>query len=360
MPQFILLVVATLGGFAATWAVRLVALRLRILSYPNKVVRDIRPPVPYLGGLGVLIGALVALALVGRDEPIRLTVIAGFVAFIILGLIDDLVELRWWTKLTGQFGIAIIATIAGFLRGHPGMYWRLTGYTPLDAIISCVWLVTLVNAVNLIDVSDGLAASVCAVDLLCWGLFAQSASSSTYLAVAGACLGFLWWNRAPARIYLGDCGSQALGFLLGVAALDGFLYLPGSQLRILTPLLSVGVPLFELVFLVVVRVRKGLPWWKGSPDHFALRLQHAGLTKSQIAFLAAWASFGLWISGMIVARVTMRNGILYLVFLVIGLAISWRLLLAYEVRVAIHPVESLIPRESELHEPKRRSKVVVI
>ena len=353
-----MLLVAALGGFAATWAVRRLAIHLGVLSYPNKVVRDNRPPVPYLGGLGVLFGALVALALVGRGDPIRLTVIAGFVAFIILGLIDDLVELRWWTKLAGQFGIAIVATVAGFLRGHPGMYWRLTGYTPLDAVISCVWLVTLVNAVNLIDVSDGLAASVCAVDLLCWGLFAQSASSSTYLAVAGACLGFLWWNRPPARIYLGDCGSQALGFLLGVAALDGFLYLPGSELRILTPILSAGVPLFELVFLIVVRLRKGVPWWKGSPDHFALRLQQAGLTKSQVAFLAAWASFGLWISGMIFARATTRNEMLYLLFLVGAMGIGWRMLLAYEVRVAIHPVEQITPRDSEADEQKRRRKVV--
>lgn len=350
-----LLIVAIIGGFAATWGVRRLAIHLGILSYPNNIVREIRAPVPYLGGLGVLLGALVALALAGRGDPIRLTVIAGFVAFILLGLLDDLVELRWWTKLAGQFAIASVATVAGFLRGHPGMYWRITGSTPLDAVVSCLWLVTVVNAVNLIDVSDGLAASVCAVNLLCWGLFAQSASSSTYLAVAGACLGFLWWNKPPARIYLGDCGSQALGFLLGVAALDGFLYLHGSALRILTPILCTGVPLFELVFLVVVRARKGLPWWRGSPDHFALRLQTAGLTKLQIAFLAAWASFGLWISGMIIARARTQNELLYLLFVIVGLGICWRLLLVWEVTIAKHPSVTQMPLDSELREAALRN-----
>jgi UDP-GlcNAc:undecaprenyl-phosphate GlcNAc-1-phosphate transferase len=352
MGQMNLLIAAVFGGFVGTWAIRRLALRLGILSFPNNVVHEIRPPVPYLGGIGVLLGALVALLLVGRSEPIRLTVIAGFVAFILLGLLDDLVELRWWTKLAGQFAIAGVATVAGFLRGHPGMYWRITGWTPLDAVASCVWLVTVVNAVNLIDVSDGLAASVCAINLLCWGLFAQSASSSTYLAVAGACLGFLWWNKPPARIYLGDCGSQALGFLLGVAALDGFLYLPGSELRILTPILCTGVPLFELVFLVVVRVRKGLPWWRGSPDHFALRLQLAGLKKSQISFLAAWAAFGLWVSGMILARATTRNELLYLLFLLVGLGICWKGLLVWEVKIAKLPPATQVPLDSELREAR--------
>jgi UDP-GlcNAc:undecaprenyl-phosphate GlcNAc-1-phosphate transferase len=354
MAQIRLLIIAIFGGFVGTWAVRRLALRLGFLSYPNNVVRDIRPPVPYLGGMGVLLGAFVALILAGTGDPIRLTVVAGFIAFISFGLLDDLVELRWWTKLAGQFAIAGAVTVAGFLRGHPGVYWRITGFAPLDAAISCLWLITVVNAVNLIDVSDGLAAAVCVVNLLCWGLFAQSASSSTYLAVAGACLGFLWWNKPPARIYLGDCGSQALGFVLGVAALDGFLYLHGSQLRILTPILCTGVPLFELLFLVVVRIRKGIPWWRGSPDHFALRLQQAGLSKSQIALLAGWASFGLWISGMIIARETARNELLYLLFLIVGLGICWRLLLVWEVRIAKHPSVSEMPLDSEVREAARR------
>jgi UDP-GlcNAc:undecaprenyl-phosphate/decaprenyl-phosphate GlcNAc-1-phosphate transferase len=342
-----LLIAAVFCGFLGTWAVRRVAIRLGVLSYPNQVVREIRPPVPYLGGIGVLLGASVALILFGRGEPIRLTVFAGFVAFILLGLIDDLVEMRWWTKLSAQFAIAGVATVAGFLRGHPGMYWQITGWTPLDAVVSCVWLVTVVNAVNLIDVSDGLAASICAVVLMCWGLFAESASSSTYLAVAGACLGFLWWNWPSARIYLGDCGSQALGFLLGVAALDGFLYLPASKLRILVPILCTGVPLFELIFLTVVRIRKGLPWWRGSPDHFALRLQQAGLKKSQIALLAAWAAFGLWVSGMMIARATTPNGVLYLVFLLVGMGICWKTLLTWEVKISKHVPVVKMPLSSE-------------
>jgi len=355
MAQIRLLLIAAFGGFAGTWAVRRLALRVGFLSYANNVVRDNRPPVPYLGGVGVLLGAFIALILAGSGEPIRLTVVAGFFAFISLGLLDDLVELRWWTKLAGQFAIAGAVTVAGLLRGHPGVYWRITGSAPLDAAVSCLWLVTVVNAVNLVDVSDGLAASVCAVNLLCWGLFAQSASSSTYLAVAGACLGFLWWNKPPARIYLGDSGSQALGFVLGVAALDGFLYLHGSELRILTPALCTGVPLFELVFLVAVRFRKGIPWWRGSPDHFALRLQLAGLTKLQIALLASWASFGLWISGMIIARERARNELLYLVFLIVGLGICWRLLLVWEVRIGKHPSVSQMPLESEVRESVHRT-----
>jgi hypothetical protein len=89
-------------------------------------------------------------------------------------------------------------------------------------------------------------------------------------------------------------GAQALGFLMGFAALDYFVSQPCSGTRFVTPILGTAVPLFELVFITVVRVRKGLPWWKGSPDHFALRLQRAGLSKSMIDLLAAGLIGLLW------------------------------------------------------------------
>jgi UDP-GlcNAc:undecaprenyl-phosphate GlcNAc-1-phosphate transferase len=123
----------------------------------------------------------------------------------------------------------------------------------------------------------------------------------------------------------------ALGFLMGVAALDGFVALPNTTFRVVIPILCTAVPLFELVFITSVRARKGLPWWKGSPDHFALRLQRAGLSKSLIDILATGLSVALWFCGMALARMPGLSGLLFLVSMLTGLAVCWRLLLLWEV-----------------------------
>jgi UDP-GlcNAc:undecaprenyl-phosphate GlcNAc-1-phosphate transferase len=193
-----------------------------------------------------------------------------------------------------------------------------------------LWLVAVANALNFLDVCDGLAASIAFINLLCWGWFVQSSSSVIYLAVAGACVGFLWWNKPPARIYLGDCGSLSLGFLLAVAALQGALVLPPTRIRPFTPILFTAVPLFELAFITTVRLQKGLPWWRGSPDHFSLRLQQAGWKKYQIDLGAVCASAAMWASGWIIGSAPPHYAVLLLALLVTLAGICWRILLQWE------------------------------
>ncbi|HZD32086.1 MAG TPA: hypothetical protein VE779_10550, partial [Candidatus Angelobacter sp.] len=106
---------------------------------------------------------------------------------------------------------------------------------------------------------------------------------------------------------------------------------PGSGVRVLAPILCTGVPLFELLFITVARIRKGMPWWKGSPDHFALRLQHAGLRKASIDLLAAGLTAVLWVSGAAMARLSALPALLLLAVVLTGMAVCWRLLLSWEV-----------------------------
>lgn len=326
-----LFVGAAFAGLVATWAMRVIALNFGIVNHPNPIVQDHRTPVPYLGGLGVLLGAAFPLLFTHGFRQNWLPVVCGLVGFGLVGLVDDLTPLPPSTKFASQLLVALSVVAITFFSHYPGINWPTGGWMWLGILGPCMWLVAVVNAVNFIDVCDGLAASVAAATLLCWGWFALSELSPIYIAVGGASVGFLWWNKPRARIYLGDCGAQALGFLMGSAALDHFVSQPANWTRFVTPILCTAVPLFELIFITVVRVRKGLSWWKGSPDHFALRLQRAGLSKSMIDLLAAGLSVALWFCGAMLARTSWIPALLLLAVLLTGFGICWRLLLVWEV-----------------------------
>jgi UDP-GlcNAc:undecaprenyl-phosphate GlcNAc-1-phosphate transferase len=282
---------ALAGGFGGTFVARAVARRLGIMNAPNPLVPQHVRPVAYLGGVGVALGVgagFAAAAALGRPVPLGYVVPA--LLYLVLGLVDDL---RILTP-AAKFGLqSLIAALAVGL----GVRAPLTGIAMLDAGISWLWIVTVVNAFNLTDVCDGLVASLSAVMFAALGLLDPAQAGIAWIVAASA-LGFLAWNRPPASIFLGDSGSHLLGFLAGALALSAprgdvppvLLWLAGGMI--------LGVPLFEVLFVSLVRMRKGLPWWRGSSDHFSLRLQAAGLSRARTdgvacAVAAAWAAGGL-------------------------------------------------------------------
>lgn len=284
--------VAIAGGFVGTVMARALALRVGFVNAPNPLVHQHKQPIAYLGGVGLALGILSgigALGMLGENFPWTTMLPASLC--LALGVADDRWVLKPATKFGPQAGIAALAVATG-IRGD------LTGIATLDAAVSWFWLVTLINAFNLTDVCDGLLASLSVV--MFSALAIQGAGGGDLaLVTAGACLGFLALNRPPATIFLGDAGSHLLGFLAGaftLAAASG--HAAGPLRAVGAQALVVGVPLFELAFLTAVRVHKGLAWWKGSPDHFSLRLQAAGLSRAQTdlvacCFAGAWGGCGL-------------------------------------------------------------------
>jgi UDP-GlcNAc:undecaprenyl-phosphate GlcNAc-1-phosphate transferase len=285
------LVVALAGGFAGTFLARAFARRFGIMNAPNPIVPQHVRPVAYLGGVGVAIGVAAGFAtLAWLGRPVALGFVLPAFLFLVLGLVDDLRLLSPAMKFGWQSLIAALAVAMGVRAS-------LTGIALLDDGMSWLWIVAVVNAFNLTDVCDGLVASISVVMFTALALLDPSHAGVAGLVAASA-LGFLAWNRPPASIFLGDSGSHLLGFL--AAALT--LAVPRD---LGLPLLTwcacgwiLGVPLFEGSFLTLVRSRKGLPWWKGSPDHFSLRLQAAGLSRVRTdlvacAVAAAWAASGV-------------------------------------------------------------------
>ena len=279
---------AVLAAFI-TPRVREAAIRFGIVDRPDGRLKTQAEPVPYLGGLAICLSFLLALALTfDFSEEVLGLLLAGSIV-VILGLVDDLGQLTPWTKLAGQL-VAVLVLIKS------GIYIKLTFLPfPVAIALSVLWLLAVTNAFNLIDIMDGLSAGtamVAAVTLLVVAELGGGSTAATLLAgLAGACLGFLRWNFAPARIYMGDTGSMFLGLLLGALAIDNA-YTQNNHLGALAPALILGVPLFDMLFVMYIRRRRGLPVMLGSPDHVALRLRKWRLSTRQTV-LASYAATAL-------------------------------------------------------------------
>lgn len=287
MSALLLFAIAAAAGAAGTLAARALAVRVGMVVATNPIVPQHTRPVALLGGVGVAVGFAAALVAGGwggvPGVPLP-AMILGAAAFLAIGVRDDAKPLSPGAKLALQSLAAAACAAAGI--GLP-----FTGVTPLDAALSALWMVVAVNAVNLTDVCDGLVGGVMAVSFAILGAARPELREPAW-AAAGACAGFLAFNRPPASVFLGDAGSHLLGFLLAALAMGAARGQPAEPAAAEMALWA-GVPLFELAFLVAVRTRKGLPWWRGSPDHFALRLQAAGLGRLGTDAVACCAAAAL-------------------------------------------------------------------
>jgi UDP-GlcNAc:undecaprenyl-phosphate GlcNAc-1-phosphate transferase len=166
----------------------------------------------------------------------------------------------------------------------------------LDLLLTVVWMVGIINAFNIIDVMDGLAAGVGLIACI-WIFVVAILNHDTLVAMmvvalAGSLLGFLRYNFHPASIYLGDAGSLFIGLMLGAMTMIGQ-YTVVHRVGLFTPLLILGVAVFDTVLVMYVRWLRGIPVFLGSPDHFSLRLRHWRLSVPQVAVFSYVAAFML-------------------------------------------------------------------
>ena len=177
-----------------------------------------------------------------------------------------------------------------------GLRAPLTGLPSIDAGLTVFWIVAVVNALNFMDVCDGLVAGTSVIFLFGAGLIVGGVP--VWWAFSGAAAGFLLYNRPRASIFLGDAGSHFFGFLAAAVGIQ-IVQSQGNWPGLLSLGLLLVLPLFELVYVTGVRVANGDPIWKGSGDHVALRLQHAGLS--------SWKTIGLmWSLGLVGAVAATR------------------------------------------------------
>jgi UDP-GlcNAc:undecaprenyl-phosphate GlcNAc-1-phosphate transferase len=215
----------------------------------------------------------------------ELGLILGLATLIMaMGLIDDRFRLPWQLRLGVQLGLATVLAASGV---RLTLFWPFT-HPVVGGTLSVLWIVALTNAFNMLDNMDGLAASVALIAAVLFAA-AQAAVGSLFVpavlfVLAGALGGFLIHNRFPARLFMGDAGSNFIGFLLGALTIAGTYYRsrpPYSPYGVLAPLLVMAVPLYDMTSVVLIRLRAGRSPFLGDRNHFSHRLVERGLTPKQ-------------------------------------------------------------------------------
>ena len=263
-----------------------VAHKLNVLDIPDGNLKRHHSPTPYLGGLALYVGFIVSLALTFPFENKLFLFLVGSTLLLFVGLIDDIIAMKPYQKFFGQ----LIATFC-FLKG--GLYLKeaffTAGATFLNSliwlVISAGWILSVINAFNLVDVMDGLATSLAimaSISFLVIASFLQCYAVALMLAsFLGALLAFWLFNKPKAVMYLGDAGSLFIG---GLVATIPFMIPWGTYTPFgyLAPVIILLIPLLEVGTLILVRTYKGIPFYQGSPDHFSIYLQHKGWSKEFI------------------------------------------------------------------------------
>jgi UDP-GlcNAc:undecaprenyl-phosphate/decaprenyl-phosphate GlcNAc-1-phosphate transferase len=277
---------AFVGTLALTPLVRALARRWGMVARP-KADRWHKKPTALLGGVAIFVAlAAVELALVPLTP--QALVVLGAAAFLFLvGLVDDVLNLKPYQKLSGQLVGAMPVIYSGLV-----LPW--TGSPAVNTAVTVLWLVGITNAVNLLDNMDGLSAGVALIAATFLGAnFAangQATDALTMAVFAAALLGFLVYNSHPATIFMGDCGSLFIGFFLAGSAL---LHPVGGRSRSLLPVVAVPVlilfiPIFDTVFVTLLRKLAGRPASQGGRDHTSHRLVALGLSERR----AVWMLYG--------------------------------------------------------------------
>lgn len=250
---------------------------LRLVDVPDERKNHPRPT-PKVGGLAIYT-AVVALtgsqiALYGLPPTISLyLLLGGGLIVVVLGLADDLYNLSWKLRLLVQVAVAVV-TLALWPNPMP---------LPLR-LVGVVWVVGMINAFNMLDNMDALspgtallaATGVATVFLLRLGAWGVWHPAFVYLLLAWALVGFLWFNRPPARAFLGDAGSTFLGFVLGVGSLDALAVADGV-LPWFAPIALLGVPCYDMTSVVLLRLRQGRSPFHADRQHLSHRLVRLGL-----------------------------------------------------------------------------------
>ena len=269
---------------------------LGVVDHPGERRRIHRRPVPLLGGLALLLALVVpALAFLELNDPYRGIVIGAVIATGV-GLLDDLVGLRWWIKLAGQVTAAGVAV--GFGITLDRFTFPIIGIHDLPewaAIATAlVWIVALMNMVNFLDGMDGLAAGIGGIAGSTFAVIALSLGKPQAAVVsaiiAGACFGFLRSNFYPARLFMGDSGAMLLGFVLAAVSIQGLLK-TAATVALFVPLITLAIPIIDTSFVVAKRLKYGHPIYQADRWHLHHRFDSIGFSQRRaVVYLWAWCA----------------------------------------------------------------------
>lgn len=245
--------------------------------------------IPLLGGLVITIAFTIPTVLLSISDPVYLALLAGLAVILITGLVDDIRHLNPYLKFAGE----ILASLAFLLLADVSItsFGDLVGTGPLttgryDIAVSVFCMVGVMNAINMIDGLDGLASGICLIGALFLAWFAFLSGQVLYLgllmALAGSLLGFLYYNRYPARIFMGDTGSLVLGYLLSALCIVLVQPVEGNVLVLpVSMAIVMGLPIVDAMLVMGWRILRGKNPFNTDKTHMHDRLLRLGFNHPQ-------------------------------------------------------------------------------
>jgi UDP-GlcNAc:undecaprenyl-phosphate GlcNAc-1-phosphate transferase len=288
---FLLFLVSYLLVGALTPLMRNIAILTDVVDRPNSSHKSHKKPVPYLGGIAIIIGVIsvsYSASLISDFTSttfwLATSVLGPALLLGLIGLWDDMRNLSPLPRFIAQSLAGVFTAIILINTNNVG---NPTGSTLFDSIITIIWVVGICNSINFFDNLDGGAAGTVAISSI--GLAYLALNGDQYLiaalaiVTAGSTLGFLVWNKSPAKIYMGDAGALFLGVLLATLTVR---FEPNTQTQIgsyLIPIFLLAIPILDTTIAVLSRVRRHLSPFQGGQDHLSHRLIRVGLSRRQAA-----------------------------------------------------------------------------
>ena len=286
---FGLFVASLIIAATSTPLFRNLAVKRKILDTPNSERKIQRTAVPYLGGFGIAL-AVVATTLIAitisdastENYLLALSVLAPAMALGLIGFIDDKKHLTPLSRFIAQTFAGVFTALVLILTNTVG---NPTNYLLLDVLLTIVWVVGICNAINFFDNMDGAAGGISA--LAGFGFAVIGLQNDQYfvaafgLVLSGACIGYLFWNWNPAKIYMGDAGALFIGIILAALAVRVDPVSVNGATAFFVPICVLALPILDTTTVVIDRLRRGVSPFEGGLDHLSHRLRRKGMSVRQ-------------------------------------------------------------------------------
>ena len=330
---FLLFVVAYLFVGALTPVMRRIAIATDVVDRPNSSHKSHKRPVPYLGGVAIIIGIITisySTSLISNFTSatfwLATSVLGPALALGLIGLWDDIKNLPPLPRFIAQSVAGVFTASILIITDNVG---NPTGSAIFDSLITVIWVVGICNSINFFDNLDGGAAGTVAISAVVLTYLAlrtdQSFIAALSIVIAGSTLGFLIWNKTPARIYMGDAGALFLGVLIATLTVRFEPKTESTLGSFATPLLLLAIPILDTTVAVLSRLRRKISPFQGGRDHLSHRLVRAGFSR-KLSAITLWSLTGLF--GIFAVLISLPNGGYEVIILLVAL-FFWLLFFLY-------------------------------
>ncbi|WP_294371957.1 MraY family glycosyltransferase [uncultured Clostridium sp.] len=269
--------------------------KLEFTDKPNKRKQH-KTPTPLCGGIAIYIGFFISYFLFVEEENAvqQKAIFIGATMILLIGLVDDYYKTKGkefpiMPRLIVQLMSAIIVFQSGiFFKGFTNPFTSefITLSTTIQFILTITWIFGVTTVINWSDGKDGLAGGLSLISAMTFFIAAlilgqQDSSAMVSVILSGSIIGFLYYNKYPAKVFMGDSGANFLGFILSVTALDG-MFKQTTVMSLFIPILALAVPIFDNLFVIFKRFSEGKPVYQADRSQIHFRLEEKGFSPKQI------------------------------------------------------------------------------